>query len=102
MYLIQILLPLYDNSGKLIPELRFRRLSTELAARFGGLTAYTHSPAEGLWKRTGRAIRHDEVVVYEVMSDALGRAWWSRKRAQLEKAFGQESIVVRAHRITRL
>ncbi|MEO6186479.1 MAG: hypothetical protein ABIP38_11340 [Steroidobacteraceae bacterium] len=45
MYLIQILLPLYDNAGRRIPESTFRQAGKELTARFGGLTAYVHQPA---------------------------------------------------------
>ena len=103
MYLVQILLPLRDNEGKAIAAAKFRRLATELAAQFGGLTAYTHAPAEGLWKRRRDARpERDHIVVYEVMSETLQRKWWARKRSQLQKVFRQQEILIRGHRVTAL
>ncbi len=67
MHLVQILLPLFDNRGDAIPQLQFRRVSQEMADRFGGVTAFTRAPAEGLWKDAGENTSHDEIVVVEVM-----------------------------------
>jgi hypothetical protein len=36
------------------------------------------------------------------MSRTLARKWWSSKRRDLEKMFGQEHIVIRAHGIIEL
>ncbi len=49
MHLVQILLPLYDNAGAPLPRALYDRVREELSRRFGGLTAFTRSPAEGLW-----------------------------------------------------
>ena len=38
MHLVQILLPVYDNEGAALPQLEFRRVSSELSHRFGGVT----------------------------------------------------------------
>ena len=46
MYLIHILLPLNDNEGR--PHGRELLRAVELTERFGGLTAHTRAPAEGL------------------------------------------------------
>lgn len=102
MYLIQIFLPLYDNNGRAISQARFNQIATELSEHFGGLTAYTRAPAEGFWKKRGKRTKHDDMVVYEVMSSRLQRRWWQFKRAELQKLFRQQEILIRAQVITRL
>ncbi|HEX8373823.1 MAG TPA: hypothetical protein VF606_01440, partial [Geminicoccaceae bacterium] len=49
-YLVQILLPLRDNEGWPFHEDEYLRIRRELTGRFGGLTAYTRVPAEGVWR----------------------------------------------------
>ena len=95
MHLIQILLPLNDNSGKALPKELFHKIKDELTRRFKGLTVYSRAPAEGIWK-PHKGTKRDDVVVYEVMAPTLRRAWWRGYRARLEKMFRQESIVIRA------
>jgi hypothetical protein len=102
MHLVQILLPLFDNEGTAIPQLQFRRVSQELADRFGGLTAFTRAPAEGQWKDDSAATTHDEIVVFEVMAEALDRPWWASYRQELERRFRQEVVVIRAQSIEQL
>lgn len=100
-HLIQLLLPLYDNDQKpFSPEL-FARVKAGLTEEFGGLTAYTRSPAEGQWKDSERDVR-DEIVVYEVMADEIDADWWGRYRQMLEKSFSQDEIIVRALLMRRL
>jgi hypothetical protein len=96
MYLVQILLPLHDNDGRPLPRELYRLVATELTERFGGLTAYTRAPAEGLWKEDAAQTVRDEIVVYEVMAATLERPWWREYRAVLESRFRQEQVVVRA------
>lgn len=101
MHLVQLLLPLRDNDGRPFDPAHHAAVRRELAARFGGLTAYSRAPAEGLWDGPeGRA--RDDVVVYEVMADQLDRSWWRGLRAALERRFEQDEIVVRAHAVERL
>ena len=95
MYLVEILLPLYDNEGRGFGAEAFNRLRDELAERFGGVTTFRRSPAEGVWAEGGEVSR-DEVIIFEVMADALDRAWWGEYRAGLERRFRQKKIVVRA------
>jgi hypothetical protein len=106
MHLIQILLPLYDNSGTQQPGELFDKTREDLIGRFGGLTAYTRAPAKGLWKEdgsaTGSTTMRDDIVIYEVMTDSLDEAWWRTYRGLLEQRFRQEAIVVRAQRVTLL
>lgn len=99
MYLVQILLPLYDNDGRALPAERFRQVAAELTDRFDGLTAHTRAPAQGLWKDDGATPRRDDVVIYEVMADDLDRAWWKDYRRELEGRFRQEWVVVRAQQV---
>ncbi|HEX8705165.1 MAG TPA: hypothetical protein VF815_40410 [Myxococcaceae bacterium] len=95
MYLIQFLLPLRDNERRPFPRADFDRVRAELIERFGGVTAFLQSPASGAWKEEGETT-HDEVVLFEVMTEALDRAWWKNYREDLERRFRQEAIVVRA------
>jgi hypothetical protein len=76
-------------------------VADELTERFGGVTAFTRSPAQGRWTGGG-AERRDEIVVFEVMVEALDRAWWHDYRRSLEKHFAQIEVVVRAHAVERL
>lgn len=97
MYLIQILLPINDNNGKPFEGRMFTKVKMELTGTFGGITAYTRSPAEGIWKEDSDEDRtyRDDVIVYEVSAPALDRKWWSAFREKLELDFRQESIFIR-------
>ena len=97
IYLVQILLPTRDNEGAAFEAAAFERVAAELTERFGGVTAFTRAPAEGRWRQDG-ATEHDEIVVVEVMDEALDRAFWSQYRAELERRFRQEVILIRAQR----
>ncbi|HWK68258.1 MAG TPA: hypothetical protein VNS34_25310 [Rhizobiaceae bacterium] len=94
MYLIQILLPCADNSGVPFPIEEFERLKQGLATEFDGVTAFLQAPAEGLWKR-GSNNSHDDIVVFEVMTEKLDRALWADRRAELEERFRQERVIIR-------
>jgi len=96
MHLIELLLPLYDNDGAAVPRSHFQAVTAELTEQFGGLTAFTRAPAQGLWKDDRERTRRDDVVLYEVMVDSVDGTWWERYRKRLEERFGQERIVIRA------
>jgi hypothetical protein len=102
MHLVQILLPLYDQHAKLHERSAFDKVVHELSERFGGATLYARAPATGLWKQTAGKTERDDIVVCEVMVEALDAQWWARYRRMLEQAFGQEELVVRAHECRRL
>ena len=95
-YLVQILLPLYDNEGHAFEAREYVELRGELADRFGGVTAYTRAPARGVWKDDAGATALDDIVIFEVMTDTLDRKWWTEFRQALERRFRQESLIVRA------
>ena len=94
MHLFQILLPRADNAGTPFPKQEFDRLKKELARRFDGVTAYLQTPAEGLW-RQGERSRDDDIVIFEVMTEAIDIRSWRRLRAKLERRFRQEEVIIR-------
>jgi hypothetical protein len=102
MYLVQLLLPLYDNAGRRVSHQHFAQVRDELTEVFGGVTAYMRSPAQGTWKPEDGVIDRDEVIMCEVMVEDLDRAWWTRYRAQLEDRFGQQELMLRATAVERL
>jgi len=95
MYLIQILLPLYTNEGEAFEQRAYDRVRDELTKKFGGVTAFRSSPAEGVWKEGGR-ISRDAIIIFEVMADEQERDWWTNYRVELEARFRQEKMIVRA------
>lgn len=99
MHLIQILLPLYDNSGRPFPQREYGRVRDELAERFGGITAYVRSPAEGLWRETPTLTVRDDIVIYEVMTEQLDRSWWRTYREKLALRFRQDLLIVRVSEV---
>jgi hypothetical protein len=95
VHLIQILLPIYDNAGAPLPRELFSKVREELTGAFGGLTAFTRAPAEGLWQ-DGSGTARDDIVIFEVMADALDEGWWRAYRDELERRFRQETVLIRA------
>ena len=94
--LVEILLPVSRNMGSAYGNIR-----KQLAEKFGGVTFHANAPAEGLWK-DGEVTETDQIIVVEVMVDEIDREWWRRCRQELEAAFEQEEIVIRATPIERL
>ena len=102
VHLVQLLLPLYDNAGRRMPQREFSAVRDELTQRFGGSTAYLRSPAEGTWKEQGGVVDRDDVIMYEVMVEELDRDWWASYRMHLEARFGQRELLMRAFPVERL
>jgi hypothetical protein len=96
-HLVQILLPVYDNAGQRFPTDHYNEVRAKLTKTFGGLTAYTRAPAEGLWD-SGSTVKRDDIVAVEILVDPLERTWWKAYRRELEHLFHQDKIVVRAQR----
>jgi hypothetical protein len=95
-FLIQILLPTRRADGDPVSRELFQEITSELTHRFGGLTAYTRSPAEGLWKDDDEKPVQDEIVIYEVMVADVDAAWWGDYRNKLEARFEQNCVVIRS------
>lgn len=102
MYLIQLLLPQYDNDKRPFSRQHFDRVRHRLTEKFGGVTAYLRSPAVGLWKENDRDVSRDDVVMFEVMSEQLDESWWAEYREDLEKMFRQDQVLVRAIAVRKL
>ena len=99
MYLVQILLPLYDNAGQRFAQDVYARVRDELTERYGGITAYVRSPAEGLWKESHSSTVQDDIVIYEVMTPRLDHEWWRAYRLELAARFRQEVLIVRVSEV---
>ncbi|HYO92568.1 MAG TPA: hypothetical protein VEQ40_13070 [Pyrinomonadaceae bacterium] len=102
MYLVQLLLPLYDNEGKAFGKSMLDRVRNELTERFGGVTAHRRAPAEGLWQEDSGQVTRDDVVIYEVMTEELDRAQWKLYGQELAERFRQEELMIRAISVERL
>ena|SRR5690349_9925267 len=102
MHVIEIFLPLRRNDGSPQPAELFGQVRAELVERFGGLTAYSRAPAEGLWEREEGSVDRDAIVIFEVMADALDRGWWGEFRSRLEHQFEQDAILIRSAEVERL
>ena len=98
MYLIQLLLPSYDNAGRPFPPAKLNRVKTELTRSFGGVTMFKRAPAEGVSAEASGVV-HDEIIIVEVMTDKLSKSSWKLYRRKLEKSFRQDKIIVRASKI---
>ena len=97
--LVQILLPLRDGQERGFPAAKFDNVAGELTERFGGVTAYTRTPAEGRWKPDAQPASSEDIVVLEVMVGDLDKIWWRRYRTKLERLFRQKHVVIRAQEI---
>jgi hypothetical protein len=102
MYLVQILLPVYGNDGKPLAHDAYSVIRDELVGRFGGLTAFTQSPAEGLWTTKDQRTERDDIIMIEVMVDELDKSWWASYRERLQIRLKQVSVVIRALLMERL
>lgn len=94
MNVLEIFLPLDKGGGGTAEPEEIERIVHELADRFGGATAFTREPAQGLWKREA-TIERDRIVIVEVVVRELDEAWWRDYRRQLEIAFEQSEIMIR-------
>ena len=98
MYLVQLLLPLYNNSGMRFEQELYSEVRNELMNRFGGITAYTRAPVHGLWHDSEQVVR-DDLIIDEIMVKELDKNWWCEYRNVLENRFQQDTLVMRAHKI---
>jgi hypothetical protein len=94
MNIIEIFLPLDTGAGAAVALETIEGLVAGLADRFGGATAFTREPAEGLWK-SATAMQRDRIIIVEVMVEEIDEAWWQDYRKRLETEFAQEEIMIR-------
>lgn len=100
--LVQILLPLEDNAGKPLRRELFERTRAELIDQFGGITAHSGAPAEGVWQEGEGAVLLDRIVVIEVVVEHIDRGWWTQYRQELEHRFRQKAVMIRLIECTTL
>lgn len=95
MQLVEVFLPLETKRGQSIGPDVIENIVGRLADRFGGATAFTRSPADGLWKQ-GATIQKDRIVIVEVLVEELDQSWWKDYRARLETELEQDEVLIRA------
>lgn len=100
MYLIEILLPLTDNKHRAFGPEYFIRVQQQLTEKFGGLTAFTRTPAEGLWKPDKSSKpQQDDIVIFEVLSPRLNKTWWQQYKDDLKTTFQQKDMIIRVTKV---
>lgn len=95
MHVVEIFMPLETGKGQPVSPHVIEGIVAGLADRFGGATAFTRSPAEGLWKQEDE-VQRDQIVIVEVMVSELDERWWSDYRRKLESEFQQDEVLIRA------
>jgi hypothetical protein len=101
-HVVEIFLPLKTREGEPQPRELFAQVRDELVGRFGGLTAFTRAPAEGLWEPRPGEREQDEMVIFEILADRIDRDRWREYRLRLQERFGQDEILIRAHPVETL
>jgi hypothetical protein len=97
--LIQIFLPVKDNNGRAFSHALFEVVESQLTHQFGGMTAFTRSPGEGLWKDGTQGVYRDDIVILEVITSTLDPEWWQSYRKDLQRLFQQNTILIRSSEI---
>jgi hypothetical protein len=54
MHVVQVLFPICDNDGRAFEQTLYLDVETVFTKKFGGVTAYLSSPAEGAWQGLSR------------------------------------------------
>lgn len=92
---IEIFVPIFDSRGNRFSETIYRRIKKKLTEDFGGVTAYTQMPADGIWKdKKDREIK-DQIVIYEVMVSKIDKSYWKAYKQKLQELFEQQDLVIR-------
>jgi hypothetical protein len=95
MHLVEIFLPVNTNEGTPQPSGLFNEVREELLDKFGGVTAFSRNPAEGVWDGPGDGPSKDIIVIYEVMTETLDMPWWQHYKTTLVSRFQQEDVLIR-------
>jgi hypothetical protein len=94
-HLVQMLLPLGAVNAQADGAAVFEGIKRELTERFGGITAYTRTQAEGRWAGA-HGTEREEIVVFEVLCGELDMPWWRNYRERLERQLREQTTVMRA------
>ncbi|HWK59181.1 MAG TPA: hypothetical protein VNQ80_17695 [Parapedobacter sp.] len=95
MKLVQIFIPLTDIDGSRFPPSYFQQLKSTFSEKFGGVTIYKQTPVEGFWKETEEKAEKDVLAIFEVLVDAIDRAYWQQLKVHLEAKFKQKNLLIR-------
>ena len=96
MYVVEVFLPFTSNEDDAFSRTHFEQVKLELTERWGGVTAFIRSPAEGVWKESNAVMSYDQIIIIEVMVETLDRVWWITYRHELKHRFHQDEILIRA------
>ncbi len=99
MYLVQILLPVYDNQGNSFSKKKFEFVRKLLTEKFGRLTSYLRAPAQGFWKDEKDEVVKDDIILFEVIQDKIDYYWWNTYKNKLKDDFCQDEIIIRSTKI---
>ncbi|MBA2423155.1 MAG: hypothetical protein H0V61_08020 [Chitinophagales bacterium] len=72
-FLIQLLLPLNDNDGKQFPGAKYEKVKKVFIDKFGGVTIYRNTTAEGAWSDSTGEVCRDYVLIFEVITSKLDK-----------------------------
>jgi len=103
MFLVQLFLPLRNNEGQPFSDRGFfDEVRAELINCFGGVTDFLRSPADGAGKHSHGKTNHDEIVIFEVITESVDRSWWAEHRKTLTRRFRQEDLIILCSVVERL
>ena len=96
MRVVEVFLPLQLPDKRPQPKTLFAEVRRELIERFGGLTAHSRAPAQGVWEDDSGQPELDNILIIEVIDRNFDRRWWEDYRRSLERRFAQEEVLIRA------
>ena len=81
---MHLVVPFRDNSGRPFAAEKICRGPANSHRAVRRPDGFPRSPAQGTTTGGGETV-HDEIVVFEVMTENAGRGWWRNHRIQLER-----------------
>ena len=95
---LEIFLPMKRNDGTPIGAGEVQHIKDTVLKAFGGYTHLDHR-FEGAW-RVGGVTLHDDVTILRVLDDGTARFDVASFRREIEKALGQDTVLVIAREVT--
>jgi hypothetical protein len=94
-YRFELLIPLADNRGHLLPSSKVEGVGDTLLGRFGGCRCQPFSPYLGAWKHRGHVYR-DNLILFTVDAPRSDESltWMLAFKARLKRQFDQIEIYV--------
>ena len=79
-----VFLPAEFPDGSPVPASQLDLVRRELLEQFGGVTSFDRAPAQVRWQDAGQ-VKADAVIVMEVMTPKVDKAWWRAFRQRMER-----------------